>query len=475
MELQEVAVPSQVLGRLDPLIGPDRSQALAVAAVRSTELLRGRTVWNLSSTATGGGVAEMLRALVGYIQGIGVDIRWLVVTGDPDFFAITKRIHNRLHGSPGDGGPLGADEAVRYRRTLDANLAGLSSRVKAGDVVLLHDPQTAGLATPLTRLGAHVVWRCHVGLDTHNPSTDEAWAFLRPFLDDCELVIFSRRSYVPDWVPPDRALVIPPSIDPFSPKNQDMDDATVAAILDVLGVTPDARPGAPARFVRADGTAGEVDGSAEIVEDEPVPAGAPLVVQVSRWDGLKDMRGVMVGFAARVPGRRPDLGAHLALVGPSTVEVADDPEGAAVLAECIDEWKALPADIRRSIHLVSLPMTDVDANAAMVNALQRRATVVVQKSLAEGFGLTVAEAMWKARPVVASAVGGIVDQVAEGTGILLDRPDDLDAFGDAVVDLLDHPGRAAALGAAARRHVTDHFVGDRHLLRYAAMIERVVG
>ena len=157
----------------------------------------------------------------------------------------------------------------------------------------------------------------------------------------------------------------------------------------------------------------------------------------------------------------------LALVGPSVANVADDPEGAAVYSDCLLQWRALPAAVRARTMLVTLPLDDVDENAAMVNALQRHASIVTQKSLAEGFGLTVAEAMWKGRPVIGSAVGGINDQIAPGTGVLLPDPADLPAFGAAVRALLDDPEKRARMGAAARAHVRDNFVGDLHLLRYA--------
>ena len=169
-----------------------------------------------------------------------------------------------------------------------------------------------------------------------------------------------------------------------------------------------------------------------------------------------------------VPGQ---AGAHLALVGPQMEAVTDDPEGREVFAECLAAWEALPADSRHLVHLVSLPMDDVDENATMVNALQRHASVVVQKSLMEGFGLTVAEGMWKGRAVLASRVGGIIDQVEPGTGILLDDPADLGTFGKTLVELLGQPAEIAALGANARRHVLDNFVGDKHLERYARLIE----
>ena len=154
--------------------------------------------------------------------------------------------------------------------------------------------------------------------------------------------------------------------------------------------------------------------------------------------------------------------------------MADDPEGAEVLQECRDAWHRLPPEAQAHIRLVSLPMDDIEENALMVNAIQRSSTIAVQKSLAEGFGLTVAEAMWKAKPVVASPVGGIVDQIVPGTGVLLEDPRDLAAFGATVAELLEDPDEIARLGANAVAHVVDHFVGDRHLLKYGALLEQVL-
>jgi len=164
----------------------------------------------------------------------------------------------------------------------------------------------------------------------------------------------------------------------------------------------------------------------------------------------------------------------LALVGPAVDSVTDDPEGSAVLDECLAAWHSLPPTLRGSIKLVTLPMDDIEVNALMVNAVQRRSTIVVQKSLEEGFGLTVTEAMWKSRPVVASGVGGITDQVAPGTGILLTDPSDLAGFGDVVADLLARPKQMAAMGRRARRHVQETFVGDRHLVQFSLLIQHVL-
>jgi trehalose synthase len=411
----------------------------------------------------------MLQVLVGYILGAGVAVRWLVIAGDAEFFSTTKRVHNRLHGVAGDRGALDDAAAVAFESVQIANARAIAPQVRPGDVVILHDPQTAGLAESLKAAGAVVLWRCHVGTEVRNHWTQEAWAFLRPHLAVCDGFVFTRREYVPGWLAMDRVSIIPPSIDPFSPKNQDLSEGRRLQILTAMGVI-DGASARRATFTRRDGSAGLVARRATVVSEGPLDASAPLVVQVSRWDHLKDMAGVMAGFAARVAGRGD---AQLALVGPAVDDVSDDPDGHAVLEECIEAWNMLPAQQRRQIRLMTLPMDDGDENAAMVNALQRHATVIVQKSLAEGFGLTVAEGMWKAKAVVASAVGGIVDQVVPGTGVLLDDPHDLEAFGDALVSLLDQPREALRLGEKARRHVLEGFVGDEHLVHYGALMERL--
>ena len=202
-----------------------------------------------------------------------------------------------------------------------------------------------------------------------------------------------------------------------------------------------------------------------------MPHDAPLVVQVSRWDRLKDPAGVLRAFAEHC--RHPH--AHLLLAGPSVADVADDPEGSEVWEEIRAQRERLDPRLRARVHLACLPMDDVEENAAMVNALQRRADVVVQKSLAEGFGLTVAEAMWKSRPVVASRIGGIQDQIVDGeSGLLLDDPADLGAAAAAIDGLLADPARAQAIGVAARERVRESFLGTRHLVQYMALLEQML-
>jgi trehalose synthase len=209
-----------------------------------------------------------------------------------------------------------------------------------------------------------------------------------------------------------------------------------------------------------------------MVEGSRATARDRIVVQVSRWDRLKDPVGVIRGFADHVA---PHTGAHLVLAGPAAEAVSDDPEGDQVLRDSMRAWELLSPAVRDQVHLVTLPMKDTDENATLVNALQRRAEVVVQKSLAEGFGLTVAEAMWKGRPVVASRIGGIQDQIEDGrTGLLISDPQDLAEYGAAVRSLLDDPGRAARMGAAARERVRHHFLGPRHLMQYGELLRRLV-
>ena len=466
-----VEVPRRPVSRLEPVIGAPRYAELARGADQARRVLAGRTVWNVNSTAAGGGVAEMLQVLVGYVQDLGIAIGWLVITGDAGFFAITKRLHNQIHGRL-SGAQLGAAEAQHYAQMLAANAVELAARVGPGDVVLLHDPQTAGLAAPLAGMGARVIWRCHIGVDWEDDVTRAGWEFLQPHLAAAEAYVFSRQTYVPSWIPAGKAWIIPPSIDPFSPKNQQLAAETARAILVKLGVLDDPAPMTPAKFVRRDGDADVVTRSAVVVgEGRPRPDD-PVLVQVSRWDRLKDMAGVMRGFANHVV---PSGDGYLMLVGPAVKDVRDDPEGAAVYGECLLQWRDLSPSARRRILLVTLPLDDIDENAAMVNALQRHATVIAQKSLAEGFGLTVSEGMWKGRPVIGSAVGGIIDQIAEGTGILLPDPADLRAFGSATRLLLGDPDQAARLGKAAHAHVREQYVGDVHLLRYARLLSTLIG
>jgi len=469
--LHEVAERRLPLSRLAPVIGQERYDRLVMVGSLLKDRLSGRTIWNVNSTAVGGGVAEMLQVIVGYVAGFDIPIRWTTVGGDPAFFGITKRLHNQIHGDDGGAEPLGSADAQHYEQVLAANADELLTRVRPGDVAILHDPQTAGLTHALERAGVRVLWRCHIGIDEQSDVSRRAWEFLRPYLAAAHGYVFTRRQFAPLWVPLARTWVIPPSIDPLSAKNADLDAENARAILATVGIAEGDGSLGHGSFLRSDGTRGEVTRPGLVTGDGRPGPDDPVVVQVSRWDRLKDMAGVMRGFAEHV---LPDDDAYLILAGPSMSGVTDDPEGAVVFAECLDQWHRLPARARRRVLLVTLPLDDVEENAVMVNAIQRRASVIVQKSLAEGFGLTVAEGMWKGRPVIGSAVGGIVDQVAEGTGILLPDPADLAAFGAQVRWLLKHREEAIRMGAAGKAYTREHFIGDMHLLRFAEAIEAVL-
>ena len=450
--------------RFRAVLGRDYSE-VEKAIADAGRLLSRRVVWHVNSTARGGGVAEMLQSLLAYARGAGVDVRWVTIAGDPEFFEITKRIHNQLHGAPGDGGELGEAERAVYEKTLSRSAAELSDLVRPGDIVYLHDPQTAGLIEAMRSRQTRVIWRCHVGLDHPNDHARAAWAFLDDYVRQADAYVFSRRAFVWDGLDQAKLWVVAPSIDAFSPKNQEMEPDAVAAILDRIGLAE--TDGLAPVFERHDGSRGRVDHAADLDQEGPLPGDAPVVVQVSRWDRLKDHAGVLRCFAEHVR----HSSAHLLLAGPSVAEVADDPEGADVLSEIRAQRDALPGELRGRVHLACLPMDDVDENAAMVNAIQRRGDVVLQKSLAEGFGLTVAEAMWKARPVVASRIGGIQDQIVDGeSGLLIDDPTDLAATAEAIDGLLGDPARAAAIGTAARERVRESFLGTRHLVQYVNLI-----
>ena len=445
-ELKQVEIEPAPLERFRPLLG-DGFAEIERAAAGARETFAERRIWHVSSTAQGGGVAEMLRALLPYVRGAGVDTRWVVLPETDGFFAVTKRIHNRLHGDEGDGGELDEGARQAYERALSWCAEELGRLVAPGDVIYLHDPQTAGLVPAMREAGLAVVWRCHIGVDRPDDLAREGWDFLRGYVEAADAYVFSRREYLWEGLDERRAWFMPPVIDPFSPKNEDLDEEQVAAVL------------------------ARVEDEATLLQDGPVPEGASVVTQVSRWDRLKDPRGLLEIFEHHLE----DTSTHLLLVGPESGGVSDDPEAAAVYEEVAEHWRGMGEGCRARAHLISLPMADLRENATMVNALQRRSQLIVQKSLAEGFGLTVAEAMWKARPLVASRVGGIQDQVVDGrTGILVDDPRDLPGFARAIEAVLGDRDRCAEMGAAGRERVRDNYLAVNRLREYVDLVATLV-
>jgi trehalose synthase len=471
--LDDVMVTPLDPERLRAVLAPDALAGFEHTLTRGRELLQSRTFWNVNSTARGGGVAEMLRSLLGYTRGAGIDTRWLTIGGDAEFFRITKRLHNRLHGQQGDGGSLGEAERAAYEQCCKANAELIAERIRPRDVLLLHDPQTAGAIPRMLETGVPVIWRAHVGVDPPNDIAREAWRFLLPYVERADAYVFSHPLYAWEGLDPAKLKVIAPSIDAFSPKNQAMAFTGVTAVLRAAGLAADRRQHYPrAVFERLDGAVGHVKSKAQLVEERQLWLGVPLLAQIARWDRLKDPLGVLEAFAEHVYDDEDEP--HLLLAGPDVSAVADDPEGQEVFEEVEAGWSGLTRRIRRRVHLALLPMDDADENAVIVNALQRRADVVAQKSLAEGFGLTVAEAMWKGRPVVASRVGGIREQIEDGRTGFLVEPGDLRGFGERVSGLLQDPHAAERIGAAAQTRVRELFLGPRHLGQYVELLESVL-
>lgn len=435
-------------------LGPTGQGQLDDALERLHRKVDGRRLWHVNSTAKGGGVAELLSSLLPYCAGAGVPVGWLVLDVADDLLDVTKRIHNWLHGGAnGAAGDLGASERATYDASLQAEADAIGHEVANGDIVVLHDPQTAGLIPLLKSRGARVVWRCHIGADRDDDRARAARRFLLADVEQADLCIFSRPAHRwPELTEP-RTVIIPPCIDVAAPKNCGLDAAAVDEILWASGL---------------------LDGEGPVVmtQEEPLSAAARLVVQVSRWDRLKDPGGVVEAFTEHGPD---DATVHLCLAGPQANGVADDPEGEQVLAETRQRWADLPRARRRRVHLAELPMDDPTTNARWVNALQRRADVVVQKSLAEGFGLTVTEAMWKARPVVSTRVGGIQDQIDhERHGLLVDDPTDSAAFGTAIARLLDDATLAGTLGRSAQERVCERYLPTQHVAAEAEALRQLL-
>jgi len=457
--LVDVPDPQVAVAADDPVITAGR------------DALAGRTVWHVNTTAVGGGVAELLRSAMPRHASVGIRARWLVMQADQEFFGVTKQLHHLFHGRAGHGRPLGPTEVTQYERTTREAAAEALTHMTPGDLVLLHDPQTLGMAPTLRQAGMRVAWRSHIGTVRPSPEVTAAWDFLKTFAQAPQRWVFSMPEYVPPGLDIGKVVIIAPAIDSASEKFRPMADEEIRGILASTGLMDAPRSAATAEQIDS-WIAEYATQRVRVWQDEPLPPNVPTVLQLSRWDPLKDMTGTLNAFVGHIA---PVSAAHLVLAGPDPADVADDPENAAVFAAVLRERAALPADVRRRVHLVGLGLandtTELRANAVVVNALQRHATVIAQKSLEEGFGLAVTEAMWKAQPLVASAVGGVRAQVThEVTGLLVDDPADLAAFGHQVTRLLHDEALRKSLGRAARDHCARHYLAERefrdHVMLY---------
>jgi len=432
---------------------------------------RGRSVLMLNSSATGGGVAEMLPRLVLMLQELGITASWTVMKTDRvEFFRMTKRIHNLIHGE--GNVVLGPEERELYE-AVNRNVADqLRPHLKAGDLLVVHDPQPMAAGAMLKReLGIHAIWRCHIGLDADLPATRAAWGFLRRYAELYDHSIFSAPEYVPDYLAR-RASIIRPGIDPCSHKNRELTPHKLTGIVCNAGLAreqaPMLTPPFPqqARRLQRDGTWG-----AATVPEEIGLLYRPIVVQLSRWDKLKGFRPLLAAFvrlkqrlrepAASIEARhrrRLEI-VRLVLAGPDADSVQDDPEAKEELELISRDYCALAPEFQKDIAVLTLPLDSRKNNELMINAIQRCATVVVQNSIREGFGLTVTEAMWKGKPVFGTEACGIRQQIRDGIdGRLVRNPENPEEIAYRLDELLADNVERERLGRNAQRRVYTEFL-----------------
>lgn len=379
-----------------PIVGQSVIDDLKLIADR----LKGKKIQHINSTAVGGGVAEILNRMINLFRELGLDASWDVIKGGNEFFAVTKKFHNVLHGR--------SDEVTQhdYDIFLETGYKNIEEANIYGDVVFIHDPQPIMLVNK--RADNKWVWRCHIDI---SHAHKDVWSFLREYVVKYEAVVFSMPGFSKRL--PNRQFLIAPSIDPLSEKNREMSEEEIEGVLKRFGIKRD----------------------------------KPIVTQISRFDRLKDPLGVIEAY--RLVKKYCDCRLILAGGGAS-----DDPEGAQVLEEVKEAAKNDP-----DIHVLLLPQDDL-----IINALQRASTVIMQKSLREGFGLTISEALWKGKPVVASYVGGIPFQIKHKYSGLLCHSIEGAAF--ALKQLLNSPDYAKKLGENGREHIRNNFLITRHLRDY---------
>ncbi|MFB3919515.1 glycosyltransferase [Candidatus Velamenicoccus archaeovorus] len=379
-----------------PIVGQSTIDDLKLLAER----LKGKVIQHVNSTSVGGGVAEILNRMVPLLGELGVDSRWDLIKGGSQFFDVTKKFHNALHGRPED---ITDHDLEIFMETTETNLGLMNTY---GDVVFIHDPQPIGLIKK--KAGNKWLWRCHI--DVSHPHK-KVWDFLMSFIPNYDAAVFSSPIFSQRL--PIRQYLISPSIDPLSDKNKELPQEVIDAAL--------------AKY--------------NIVKDKPI------ITQISRFDRLKDPSGVIDAYLQV----KRYIDCQLILAGGTAT---DDPEGIQVLAEVQEKAKK-----DKDIHVLLLPQDDI-----LINALQRASDVIVQKSLKEGFGLTVAEALWKAKPIVASHVGGISLQVKHKFSGLMCHSIEGAAF--AIKQLLNNPEYAKKLGENGRQHIKNNFLLTRHLKEY---------
>ena len=398
---------SGLLDAYAPVTGEAVVHHLRLLAAR----LEGRRVVHVNSTRVGGGVAEILAKMIPLMQELGLQVDWEVITGESDFYQCTKSFHNALQGDPVE---IPRHLYQAYEATNQRNAERLRPLLEQADFVFIHDPQPAMFLKLCPNRRGKWIWRCHI--DLSRPFRP-VWKYMESQVAGYDASIFSLSSYARSL--PHTQYLIPPSIDPLSDKNIELEPQEIRAVQEQFGLDPR----------------------------------RPLIVQVSRFDRFKDPLGVIRAYRL---AKRLTSGLQLVLAGGGA---SDDPEGEAVLAEV-----SAAAENDPDIHVLLLPP---DAHRT-INALQRAADIVIQKSVKEGFGLTVAEGLWKGKPVIGGNVGGIRLQVVNHhTGFLVDTPE---GAALRIRYLLQDPTRLREMGAKARQFVRENFLLTRHLRDYLAVM-----
>lgn len=406
---------------------------------------RPRTI-HINTSGNGGGVAELISSLVDHDLESGLPTRWAVLDAPGPFFDFTKRLHYLFHGK---GDPLEIQKSSQlYRAVLRDASKTIIPELRRTDTVVLHDPQTLGLVSLLRPHARRVYWHCHIGATAMQDNVREKlWDFFESDVQAADAVLVADPSYLRGFSP--RAIQrIMPAISPTAPKNRDIGAPEVQHRLTEVGLFGS--------------TTGESQ-AGRIWQHSALPATAPVLLQISRWDPLKGMVDLLSSV------RRMDPSIHVVIAGPDPKDVLDDPEGSDQLDQALATYNAMPSHERGRVHIATLSIRDKCLNALRINALQRRADIVVQRSVEEGFGLTVTEAMFKAKPVVAHRVGGLAAQISDGVNGLLTEPRNDKEFVSAVHSLMNNKDYRTSLGSRARRDVRARFLMDRLSLDYQSL------
>jgi trehalose synthase len=412
VQLQQVNVGSKALGDYATIASRGLMEQIRALA----EPLGGKRVLHLSATAFGGGVAEILYTLVPLMREAGLETEWRVIFGQDEFFDVTKAIHNGLQGDPRG---LSEDEQEIFRRYNRENAEALAGEF---DFVIVHDAQPAAMIEHTREAGKRWIWRCHIDLSTPNR---DVLGFLLPWLGSYDATVFHRQAYVPASSGLPAAYIWPPAIDPLAPKNMALSSEDAAYIVDQFGID----------------------------------VARPLVSQISRFDPWKDPVGVIEAWGLL---RKKHPSVQLALVGSMA---HDDPEGWDYYNKTVEAAQGDP-DIFILSNLNNVGSVEV-------NAFQVHSAALIQKSIREGFGLTVTEGLWKARPMVAGRAGGIVDQIQDGkTGYLVDS---IPECADALDEVLREPLLARAMALEGKEYVRRHFLSPRLLRDWLALFNRLTG